>query len=56
MNAWIRRKRCPHCVNSAKRNECAYKVMKYENTWKCCGYRSKHWDERTWVGSGAEER
>ena len=52
---WLRENRCPHCVNRDKR-KCAgrwagepYTVKRSHEGWRCCGYRSRHWDERMWA-------
>ena len=46
--AWLKRERCPHCVHRDQ-VACLYTVKLTMDGWKCCGYRSRHWDERMWA-------
>ena len=44
---WLLENRCKHC----EKRHCGFKfrVRKAHDGWRCYGYRSKHWDERTWL-------
>ena len=46
--AWLEANRCPHCVKRGDPRTCGNVVKRAHDGWRCCGYSSRHWDERTW--------
>ena len=44
---WLKINRCPHCVHLGHCK--GYMVTENQLIWHCRGYRSRHWDERSWA-------
>ena len=44
---YILQERCPHCKHRpGDPTSCKKKIKRTVDNWKCCGYSSRHWDEK----------